>query len=372
MKVIVTGGGTGGHIYPAIAIADQIQQDIPGTEILYIGTPNSLEEQIAQAAGYPFAAVEVKGFLRKLNIENLRRLLMAKRALTKAKKIMRAFAPDVVIGTGGYVAGPVVLAAQQCGIYTMIHEQNAFPGMTNRLLAARVNQVYLGFAAAEERLKTTAPIRTIGNPVRSAIQNPIPRAQAREKLGLPKDGRFLLISGGSGGSQRINEAVIEMIPSLIQEGIGFIFSTGARYYDEVIEQLGPVLVPNRFMAVSYIEDMAHYIAACDLAIVSAGATTIAEINAAGRASIIVPKAYSAENHQEFNARNIEQFGAGKWISEKALTADALKEGIDALWSDQDALEEMEHCSKMLYQTNPCAEIVQDIKRLKEQKGNGHA
>lgn len=362
MKAIVTGGGTGGHIYPALAIADKIREEFDDAEILYIGTPNSLEEKISGKYGYEFASVEVKGFQRKLSVENLKRVWMANQAIKDAKKIIKEFKPDVVVGTGGYVAGPVVYAAQKCKVLTMIHEQNAYPGITNKLLAKKVDRVYLGFDSAKNKFKTKAPIKTIGNPVRREILEQKSRETARKILGL-KTQKFILISGGSSGFDAINEAAMNLIPKFVEEDIGFIFSTGTRHFENVIGKVSKYLAPQKFMVVDYIEDMPDYIYASDLCIISAGATTIAEMNAAGRASIIIPKAYSAENHQEVNAKNIQDHHAGYYIKEKDLNADVLYKLVTKILGDEKIRLEMENCSKALYEKDPCEEIIKDIKQI---------
>lgn len=369
MRVIVTGGGTGGHIYPALAIADKICGEFANAEILYIGTPNSLEEKIVKKHGYRFQSVPVKGFLRKINMENLKRVFLAGQAVSKSKKIIREFKPDVVIGTGGYVAGPVVFAASQGKVLTMIHEQNAYPGITNKLLSKRVDKIYLGFEAAREKFKTSAPIQTIGNPVRKEIFEAKTRERARADLGMNQNEKFLLISGGSSGSQTINEVVTDLIPRFIDQNIGFVFSTGLGYYEGIYGATKHLLKDGKFMVVDYIDNMADYISASNLCIISAGATTIAEVNAAGRASIIIPKAYSAENHQEVNAKNIEENGAGSYIREMDLTAENLLQQIVAMLRDEQGLQIMEEKSKGLYGKDPCEEIIQDIKNQLKLKEN---
>ncbi|MDO4711092.1 MAG: undecaprenyldiphospho-muramoylpentapeptide beta-N-acetylglucosaminyltransferase [Peptostreptococcaceae bacterium] len=363
MRVIVTGGGTGGHIYPALAIADKVVEKNPQAEILYVGTPNSLEEKIVTRYGYEFRSVEVKGFQRRLSLENIKRFFMASRAIRDSSRIIRDFRPDVVIGTGGYVSGPVVYAASVEGVKTIIHEQNAYPGITNRILSKRVDRVFLGFDIARKAFKTKAEVRTVGNPVRERIFRPNPRSEARRLLGLDPTRPFLLISGGSGGSDSINKVFVQMIPMLIEKEIGFIFSTGKRHYEKIMEGYGPYIVDGRYMIVDYIEDMSNYISASDLCIISAGAMTIAEINAVGRASIIIPKTYSTENHQEINAKNIQENGAGYYIREDDLKVEDLLGSTMKILEDAELREQMEKMSKDLYNIDPCEAIVAEIEKL---------
>lgn len=363
MRVIVTGGGTGGHIYPALAIADKFVEKYKDAKILYVGTPNSLEEKIVEKYGYDFASVEVKGFQRKLSLENIKRVFIANKAIRTAEKIIREFNPDIVVGTGGYVSGPVVYAATKYKTITVIHEQNAYPGITNRILAKRVNKVYLGFENAKNFFKTKSDIRTIGNPVRAGIINPNSKAEARKILGIDEKEKFILVSGGSSGSNSINKTFIELIPKLVEKNIGFIFSTGKSHYSDVVGLVGEYIKDNKYMIVEYIDDMSNYISASDVCIISAGAMTIAEINAVGRASIIVPKAYSTENHQEVNAKNIQDNGAGYYIKENDLKIENLEGLLFEVLENNDLRLKMERKSKDLYNINPCETIVTEIEKM---------
>ena len=363
MRAILTGGGTGGHIYPALAIADKICLEFEGAEILYIGTPGSLEEKIVTKYGYAFETVQVKGFQRKLSLENLKRGFKALKAIHDAKKIIKNFKPNIVIGTGGYVAGPVVYAASRCSVPTLIHEQNAYPGVTNRILSKKADKIYLGFEAARTRFKTKAPMETIGNPVRSQILNSHSREEARKILNILPEEKFILITGGSSGSEAINNVIIETIPEFINQNIAFIFSTGTHHYEAIANKFAPLLKENKFIITEYIEDMANYIAASDLCVISAGATTIAEINAVGRASIIIPKAYSAENHQEVNAKNIHDNGAGYYIRENDITKEKLLSYVNSILNNEKIKNEMEINSKKLYPEDPCKTIVEDIHKM---------
>lgn len=362
MKIIVTGGGTGGHIYPALAIADEYKKQFDA-KILYIGTPDSLESRLVPNYGYEFKTVEVKGFQRKISVENIKRLYMAFKATAKAKKIIKEFNPDIVIGTGGYVAGPVCLAASKLGIKTAIHEQNSFPGITNKLLAKKVDKVFVGFEDAIDRLDSKSKGIYVGNPVRSEFLNPMDKEDARKKIGISLTKPFILISGGSGGSKSINDSFIKIIPELINKDIGFIFSTGEAKFKEIEKSLKSVDLLDNQKITPYIENMGDYISSSDLCIVSAGATTIAEINAAGRAGIIIPKGYTAENHQEYNAKNFKKSGAGDYILETELTSTLLLEKIFQIINNPDILEKMEISSKKMYPDNPCKTIISEMEKL---------
>lgn len=362
MRLIVTGGGTGGHIYPALAIADKYKEKYESIEILYVGVNGGLESQIVPKYGYQFKGIDVKGFQRKINLENFRRIVLALKALKEANKIIKNFKPELVIGTGGYVCGPVVMAAQKMGIKTAIHEQNAFPGITNKILAKKVDRVFLGFEAASNRLVCKNPPIVVGNPVRKEISNPKTREQARIDLGLPMDKKFILVTGGSGGFDRINDTFETIIPELQKEGIGFVFATGKRYFEKVRESTSNIQYAKNQIVSEYIENMPDYLAACDLCIVSAGATTIAEIIAIGRASIIIPKAYTAENHQEYNARFISEKSAGFHILEKELTKEIMMEKIIEILQNNQLRISMEKNSRKLGEGDPCEKIFEEMSR----------
>lgn len=365
MRIIVTGGGTGGHIYPALSIADKYKEKYKDVKILYVGVENGLESKIVPKYGYDFRGLKVKGFQRKINIENIKRVVLALKATSEAKKIISDFKPDIVIGTGGYVCGPMVMAAYKKKITTAIHEQNAFPGMTNKILSKKVDMVFLGFEAAKERLSCKNRAMVVGNPVRKDIRNPKSKEEARRNLKLKEDGKFIIVTGGSGGFEAINDSFIKIIPRLLENDIGFVFSTGKNYYDSIQKKLKELDfdLKDDNRVVEYIEDMPDYLAASDLCIVSAGATTIAEINAIGRASIIIPKAYTAENHQEYNAKYIKSKNAGEFILEKELEENILFEKIMYILNNEKLRITMENSSKILNLEDPCEIIVSEMEKL---------
>ncbi len=363
MRVIVTGGGTGGHIYPALSIADKYSEKYEDVQILYVGVKNGLESKIVPKYGYDFRGLDVKGFQRKISVENIRRVLLALKATNDAKKIISDFRPDLVIGTGGYVCGPMVMAANKKNIPTAIHEQNAFPGLTNKILSKKVDRVFLGFEAAKERLSCKNPAIVVGNPVRKDIRNPKSKVDARKKLDLPLESKFIIVTGGSGGFEAINNAFIKIIPELLEKNIGFVFSTGKNYYESIQKKMEKFDFEDNCRILEYIEDMPDYLAASDLCVVSAGATTIAEINAVGRASIIVPKAYTAENHQEYNAKYIKSKHAGEYILEKELEGDILFEKIMQILDDENLRKNMENNSRSLNLEDPCEIIVSEMEKL---------
>lgn len=363
MRIIVTGGGTGGHIYPAIAIADRFKEDYPDSEILYVGVEGGLESRLASQYGYDFKGLKVKGFQRKISIENIKRAILAAKAVKEAAYIIGEFKPDIVIGTGGYVCGPVVMAASKTKAVTAIHEQNAFPGITNKILAKKVDKVFLGFEAAKDRMKCKHEPLIVGNPVRKDIRNPLDKSEARKKLGLSNETAFILVTGGSGGFGAINNAFIKIIPKLIERNVEFAFSTGKYYYEAVMKILKDKEFSCNFRVFEYIDNMPDYLSASDLCVVSAGATTLAEINAVGRASIVIPKAYTSENHQEYNAKYIKSKEAGEYILEKELDEDKLFEKIMDIIENSEKRIFMEKNSRELNSIDPCEAIVKELSQL---------
>lgn len=362
MRLIVTGGGTGGHVYPAMAIAEAMRETVDSLEVLYIGTKHGIESDIVPKQGYRFESIEVKGFIRKLTFENVRRLQMALRSMKECRRIMKEFRPDIVVGTGGYVCGPVVKAAHRYGAFTAIHEQNAYPGVTNKLLARETDVIFLGFEKARERFKGTSPKLFVGNPVRKDIFL-INRKNARQELGLEENAKMILSIGGSGGSESLNEFFVKMLPRLLKEKICFLHTTGKYHYENFMGSIKDSVLGEHQIVRSFEENIPLYMAAADLVICSAGATTLAEVTAMGKASIVVPKSYTAENHQEYNAKVMKENKAGDYILEKDLQNDSSVERVFEILNDKQLICEMQRNSRVMYPTNPAKEIAETILAL---------
>lgn len=364
MKVILSGGGTGGHVYPAIAIADKIKEKHPEAEILFVGTKEGIESEIVPKRGYDIEYIKVKGFKRKIDFDNVKRLLMFIKSLGDSRKIIKKFNPDIVIGTGGYVSGSVVLRASKMGINTCIHEQNSFPGITNKMLSKNVDLVFTSFEDSHKRFPKEAQGKLLltGNPVRDEILK-ISKDEARKNIGIPMDKNMLLVAGGSGGSEEINDVLLPSIKRMVDNDIAFTISTGRVYYEEFMNRIGSLELKSYQRILPYIDDMANNLVACDLVIGSAGAISMAEMTAVGRASIIVPKAYTAENHQEYNARSLESFGASICITEKELTEKSLEDAIFLLLDDDARLDEMSKKSFEFGKRDSIDIIYQNIEKL---------
>lgn len=345
MKVIMTGGGTGGHIYPAIAIADEIKSRHPDAEIIFVGTERGMEKDIVPKAGYPVKFITVSGLNRKNPIKLIKTLKDLNHGLHEAKQIIKEFKPDLVIGTGGYVCGPVMKTAAGMGIKTYIHEQNAFPGLTNKLLSRGAERVFVAFDDAKKYFKTKKEPVTVGNPVRHAFTE-VDRQAARESLGVKEDEFMVLSFGGSLGAQRINDEMTVAAERLRDRvGLRIFFVTGKRYYSNIMENADKTNA--RVTYLQYIDDMPKYLNACDLAITRSGALTVSEITACGRASVMIPSPYVTNNHQYYNAKVVADRGGAILIEEKDLTNGKVADEIEQLMNDRQILEKMEKASAAL-------------------------
>lgn len=345
MHILFAGGGTAGHINPALAVAGYIREKHPDAHISYIGTPDKLEAKLVPEKGYNFRTIEVAGFQRKISVKNIGRNISAvKKMFTSsmtARKLLRELQPDVVVGTGGYVSGPVLREAAKLGIKTAIHEQNAFPGVTTKMLISDVDAVMLAMPEARQHLKLKKEPIITGNPVRRELLN-ITREQAREKLGL--DNRPLILSfGGSLGARRINEAVTGLIKwHNGTDKFYHIHGTGKTGYDTMIKNLtadGTVL-SDCISVREYINDMDICMAAADLVICRAGAITLSELQACGKPSVLIPSPYVAENHQFHNAMTLKRNKAAELIEEKDLTEESLISIVEGLIENKPKLEAM--------------------------------
>lgn len=342
MRVIMTGGGTGGHIYPAIAIADAIRAHDPEAEILYLGSKGGLEVDIVPKAGLNIEFVPSMWIDRSNVARIIETVHKNLKGIRTARKIMKRFKPDVVIGTGGYVCFPVIYAGHRYGARCFIHEQNAFPGVANKSLERFVNKVFLGFGEASEYFHEPEKHVVVGNPVRASFAE-AERTAAREKLGIPQEDFVIFSFGGSQGAERINEVVFELMKQVNgEQGVTLIFGTGSRYYDEVLaraKEEGVEPAPN-VRVQSYIDDMPDVLAAADIIISRAGALSVAETCVSGRGSILIPSPNVTGNHQFFNAKSVADHGGAILIEEKDLTADRLIKEVEALKKDPEKVREM--------------------------------
>ena len=361
----MTGGGTGGHIYPAIAIADEIKKRDPQAEILFVGAERGLEKKLVPERGYDIELITVAGFNRKNPLKNIEVIRKLMKGNAQAKKIIRDFAPDFVVGTGGYASAPTVKTAQAMGIPTYIHEQNAFPGVTNKLLEKKVRKVFLGFAKAEEFFKSQDKLVVTGNPVRDEFMTGS-KAEAREKLDFGRDEFVLLAFGGSQGAGRVNKAMLSVIKEFNgKEGVRVVLGAGSYYYAAIMESLkeeGLELADN-INIIEFIRDMASYLKAADLVVSRSGALTVAEATVSGAPAIFIPSPMVTGNHQYYNALAVAEKGGAKIIEEKDLEDQMLIDKIYEFMGNKEKLEEMAQASSKCGQREAtkiiCDSILED-------------
>lgn len=342
MKVMMTGGGTGGHIYPAIAIADKIKKEDPTGSILFVGTKRGKERELVPQSGYPIEFIRVSGFSRKNMIRNVKVVMEYNVALREAGKIIERFQPDVVIGTGGYVSAPLIRAAAKRGIRTFIQEQNAIPGLTNRLLEKDVEKVFLGFQEGSAGFHYPNKHIFSGNPVRSAFYK-ADKTVSREYLNLDPEAFVILAFGGSQGAGRINKAMIDVVERYNGEpGVVVIFVPGKYYHLPVMTELleKEILLEDNIRILEYIDEMERYLPAADLVISRSGALTVSEIAVSGKPAILIPSPIVTGDHQLFNANVLGNRGGAVVIEEKDLTDEGLLLEIQALQIDKKRLAEM--------------------------------
>ena len=365
MKAIIACGGTSGHINPAISIADEIKRREPDSEILFIGTENKLEADLVPRAGYPIEFIEIRGLSRAKTLkgisDNIKTLDKFMRARRKVKKIIREFCPDVIIGTGGYVSAPVLSEAEKLKCKTVIHEQNAFAGVTTKMLSKKADRVLLSFPLVKPLSCAPEKCAVVGNPVNPAFIGKT-REESRKKLGLPTDAKVIVSCGGSLGATKINDAFYEM--ALISDKkTDYIHIHGAsRDYETLSEKLKGK-VSDRIRVLKYIYDMPDVMAAADVVISRSGAMTLTEISALGRASILIPSPNVTENHQYFNAKTYSDAGAAVLIEEKDLTGEYLFEELEKLIRNPYEMQSMEIAAKGLANPDSLSRIYDEIKKI---------
>ncbi len=350
MRVLLSGGGTGGHIYPAIAIANYIKEQKPDTEFLFIGNEGGMEAKLVPRAGYAIRYIRVQGLRRKLTLENLKTAVRLVTSFGAAKKILREFRPDVVIGTGGYVCLPVMLAAGKLGIPSLVHEQNVFPGLAVRLASGKADTA-ISFPETEQFFKKK-PKRVIltGNPIRPEVL----RAKDDKAPGEP----LVLISGGSLGAAKINDTLIELLKMGGQDYYGIIASTGERNYEAVMQRIKDekIRLCENKKILPYIYNMDEVMAKASLAVTRAGAITVSELSARGRAAILIPSPNVTNDHQTYNARAMEKSGAAVLIPESELSGEVLAGQIKTLLSNPKVLLDMEEAARGCAITDACQRI----------------
>ena len=347
MKVLFSGGGTGGHISPALAMADIIKTNVPGVEIAFMGTPRGIENSLIPQAGYKLYHVDIQGIRRSFSLANVKAFYLALTSVHKAKRIIKDFAPDIVIGTGGYVCWPALKAAADLGIPTVLHESNALPGMAVRKLQEHVDVIMTNFESTKDLLSPNANVINVGNPLRSACST-ISKDEARKRLGIPDDKKFVVLSfGGSMGAERINHAACEMMGNFATKhsDIMCFHIGGKKNFDSAKSYFTAYGLERdkRFVLMEYTSDLPVYMAAADAVICRAGAMTLTEIAKMGKPAVIVPSPNVVDNHQYKNAKVLADADAAVVITENELNVDGsckVCEAMKQLYEDSALRERM--------------------------------
>ena len=357
MKYILSGGGTGGHIYPALAIGEEIKKQDKEAKILYVGKRNSLEEELAKKYNFDFQGIDISGLpRRKLNKDTVITFYNLMKGLRQCTKILNKFKPDIVIGTGGYVCAPIVFKAQQKNIKTAIQEQNAYPGKTNKILAKKADNVFINFMEAKKYLSNENIIFT-GNPIREVFSH-LDRKKSREALKIKDNEKFVFSFGGSGGQESTNDAILEILKKKEKLPFKLTHVTGREHYDYFMEKLKEV--PENVEILDYTHRVYDYLSSADLVIASSSAMTLAEISAIGIASVLIPKAYTAGNHQYYNAMSYSNMGASAVIEEKDLNGESLLREINKILDNEEERKLMADNSKKLASPEAVSKIVDII------------
>jgi UDP-N-acetylglucosamine--N-acetylmuramyl-(pentapeptide) pyrophosphoryl-undecaprenol N-acetylglucosamine transferase len=360
MKIIIAGGGTGGHLFPGIAIAEEVKKRNRDNQVLFVGTDRGIEKRVLPGLGYDLATIDVAGIKGKGLIDKIGAITKLPRSFMQSGRIIRSFGPDLVLGVGGYASGPVVLIAHLLGLKTAIAEQNAFPGITNRILGHFVDEVFVTFPESANRFPRGKTLYT-GNPIRAAFMSePASPAEPDRKFNL-------LIFGGSQGARAINQAALAALDKLeeIREALHIIHQTGA----QELEAVSNAYRNRGFDAEvhTFIMDMPKVYGKANLLVCRAGATSIAEMTASGRASVLIPYPFAANDHQTKNAEVLVRAGAAEMLPEAELTGEKLAETILALYRDPVRIGRMEERSRQLARREAAAQIVDECVSLIDKK-----
>ncbi|MBQ9598353.1 MAG: undecaprenyldiphospho-muramoylpentapeptide beta-N-acetylglucosaminyltransferase [Clostridia bacterium] len=356
MRVVMSGGGTAGHINPALAIAKYIQKHEKESEILFIGTKAGMEATLIPKAGFEMEYIDIDNLKRRITLENVKTAVKLVKSSRDSVKILKEFKPDVVIGTGGYVCGPVMMAAQKLKIPSIIHEQNVPPGLVVRKIAPSVDITAISFEETRKYLKNAKRVVLTGNPIREGILNISPIHTAKP---------LVLVSGGSLGAARINDALYELLTMSGQDGYDILASVGKRYYDGFMQKLkdNNIDLPEGKTVMPYIYNMDEALAKAKIAVTRAGAITVSELCAIGKPAIVIPSPNVAHDHQTKNAEFMADKGAAVMIKEENLSGNILADKIKELLASEKKLNEMHRAGLEIGITNASEKIYELCREL---------
>lgn len=366
-RIVLTGGGTGGHIYPALAVAEHLKNDPDVEALLYIGAAGHLEQKLAMEQQLQFTGIRVSGMPRKLSNQLVRWPIEMISAIMEAKKIFRLFRPTVVLGTGGYASAPPLAAARLLGVASAVHEPDAHPGLVNRLFSPGADLVSLGMEAAAETLKPArGKLIVNGNPVRKSFVSPLGRDAACAVLGLDYRLKTVLVTGGSQGAQAINEALLAVLPSLLEfdPPIQIIHQVGDKNVQQCKERLDKAVLSNhRYFLRAYFDDLSIAYAVSDIAVCRAGAMTVAELAVTGTPALFIPYPYAAGDHQTHNARFVASKGAAVMVVQNKLSGQALRDQILELVANEERLKSMRKAMLALGRPQAAADLANQVKEI---------
>ena len=369
MRLLLCGGGTAGHINPAIAIAEELMSSHPNSKVLFVGRDEGSENLLIKDAGFEYRTLKIQGIKRSLSPSNFKRIKNAVKSIGSASKIINEFAPDVILGTGGYVCWPVITAGRRMGIPTAIHESNITPGLTTKLLSKKCNVVFLNRDETKNHLNKKVKAITVGNPLRQNFKK-YTREKARQKLGIKENELLILSFGGSIGSEKMNEIIIDVIKnySSKRSDVKHIHGVGKRYYENLksvkTEYDGCRILP-------FINEMPLVMRASDIVICRCGAMTLSEICEVGVAPILIPSPNVTANHQYLNGKHLEDRGGAILIEEKDLSTKALISAIDKLKNEKNGRKTRAKILKDLSTPNSAKTIVSELFLLKKSSKKQH-
>ena len=369
MKVIIAAAQTGGHINPGIAIANKIKKENKNAEVLFIGTPNGIENDLVPRAGYELKTIEAYGIERKISFNNIRKLFKTIKSLKNARRIIKEFKPNIVIGTGGFICGPVLMEAYKLKIPTIVHESNSYPGIATKLLSPKVSTVLVAFEEAKQKIPKAKNIVLTGTPTK--INKVELAKEQKEKmlkdLNLRTDLPVVLVYGGSQGAKSINECLIDIIKNKLNSEYQIIWASGQTQYDKIKEMLKENNINidriDNTKIIPYIYNMEEMINLADIVISRSGAMTITEIAKCEKPAIFIPYPFATENHQEFNAKVLKNVQAAEIILDKDLNSSTLTNTLNKMFEDKNKLAQMgKNAGKVAIQ-NVEDKIYEEIKKL---------
>ena len=369
MKVIIAAAGTGGHINPGIAIANKIKQEEENSEIIFIGTTRGMENDLVPRAGYELKTIDAYGLSKEISFDNMKKMYKTFKGVGEAKKIVKEFKPDIVIGTGGYICGAVVLAANKNKVPVVLHESNSYPGKAVKMLAKKVDTILVSFEDAKNRIKNCKNVVFTGTPVKIKKQNYSneKRLEIINDLGLSSEKPIVLIFGGSQGAQKINEAIIEIIKNKANKEYQMVWATGPKQYDIIKKELEKfnknIENIENAKIIPYIYNMEEVENVADVIVSRSGAMTITEIANLGKPSILIPLPDVSNDHQMYNAKVLEKIEAGYIIENSKLNGEILNNRIKEIALDKEKCRKMSENAFKVSTNDVEEKIYKEIKKL---------